>query len=71
MQGLVKYRGQWITEEEKAKREESAQASAAQSAWVRRIKMLRQAIAAGSPDRGREAEGELMQIKEPEAVLRS
>ena len=69
LQGLVKFRGQWITEEEKAKREESAQASVAQSAWVRRIKMLRQAIVAGSPDRGREAEAELMQIKEPEAVL--
>ncbi len=69
LQGLVKFRGQWITEEEKAKREESAQASVAQSAGVRRIKMLRQAIVAGSPDRGREAEAELMQIKEPEAVL--
>ena len=31
--------------------------------------MLRQAIAGGSPDRRREAEAELMQIKEPEAVL--
>ena len=31
--------------------------------------MLRQAIVAGSPDRQREAEGELMQIKEAEAVL--
>ena len=69
LQGLVKFRGQWISEEAKAKREGSAQASAAQSAWMRRIKLLRQAIVAGSPDRGREAEAELMLIKEPEAVL--
>ena len=69
LQGLVKFHGQWISEEAKAKREESVQASATQLAWVRRIKMLRQAIVAGSPDRGREAEAELMKIKETAAVL--
>ena len=69
LQGLVKFHGQWISEEAKAKREESAQTIAAQSAWVRRIKMLRQAIIAGSPDRSAEAESEMMLIKEPEAVL--
>jgi hypothetical protein len=68
-QGMVKFRGQWITEEEKAKREESALAGAAQSVWVRRIKMLRQAIVTGSLDRSREAETQLMQINDPAAVL--
>ena len=69
VQGLVKYKGKWVTEEERAKRDESAQVTATQASWVRRIKLLRQAIASGSTDRRREAENELMQISEPEAVL--
>ena len=68
VQGLVKYKGRWVTEEARAKSEESAQLSAAQSTWARRIKMLRQAMVAGSEDRRREAEAELMQIREVEAV---
>jgi hypothetical protein len=68
LQGLVKFHGQWISEQAKAKKEGSAQASAAQSAWIRRIRILRQALLSGTPDRAREAEGELLVIKEPEAV---
>jgi hypothetical protein len=68
VQGLVKYRGQWITEEEKAKRDESAQASAAQSSWLRRIKTLRQSLANTGSSQSREAEAQLMRIREPEAV---
>ena len=68
MQGLVKYKGRWVTEEARAKGEESAQLSATQSTWVRRIKMLRQAMVAGADDRRREAEAEMMQIHEVEAV---
>ena len=68
VQGLVKYKGRWVTEEARAKSEESAQLSAAQSTWARRIKMLRQAMVVGSEDRRREAEAELMQIREAEAV---
>ena len=41
VQGLVKYKGRWITEEARTKSEESAQLSAAQTSWVRRIKILR------------------------------
>lgn len=67
VQGLVKYHGEWMTQEEQAKRQESAKAGAAQSAWVRRIKALRQALAEGS-SQAREAEAELMKIDEPEAV---
>jgi hypothetical protein len=67
-QGLVKYRGQWITEEEKAKRDGAAQAAAAQAGWLRRIKLLRQAILSAPEDRRREAESALMHIQEPEAV---
>jgi HEAT repeats len=68
VQGLVKYRGQWITQEEKAKRDEAAQTSATQSGWVRRIRMLRQSLGAGESSQSREAEGQLMRIQEPEAV---
>jgi hypothetical protein len=67
-QGLVKFRGQWITPEEKEKREASAQAAAAQAGWLRRIRLLRQAILAASEDRRREAESELMHIQEPQAI---
>ncbi len=67
-QGLVKYKGRWVTEEARAKSEESAQLSAAQATWVRRIKLLRQAMVVGSEDRRREAEAELMHIREVEAV---
>ena len=64
VQGLVKYKGKWVTEEERAKRDESAQVTAAQASWVRRIKLLRQAMVSGTNDRRREAEAELMQINE-------
>lgn len=69
VQGLVKYKGEWVTEEGKAKRDESAHATAAQASWVRRIKILRQSIVAGSTDRRREAENELMKIGDSEAVV--
>jgi len=68
VQGLVKYKGRWVTEEARAKSEESAQLSAAQTTWVRRIRLLRQAMAASSEDRRRTAEAELMHIREVEAV---
>src|SRR5271166_1104822 len=68
VQGLVKYKGRWVTEEARARGEESAQLSAAQSTWMRRIKMLRQAMVAASEDRRREADAELIQIREVEAV---
>jgi len=67
-QGLVKYKGRWISAEQKAKRDVEDKAIAEQTAWVRRIKILRQAIVNGPTDRKREAEGQLMAIREPEAV---
>jgi hypothetical protein len=69
VQGLVKYRGKWISEEERAKREESAHASAAQLSWVRRIKILRQSLVGGTSNRRLEAQSELMQIQDPAAVV--
>jgi len=69
MQGLVKYKGRWISTEEKAKRQAEEEASAAQASWIRRIKILRKAIVNGPDDRRREAETQLMAIREVEAVL--
>jgi hypothetical protein len=68
VQGLVKYKGKWVTEEERTQRDENAQVSASQMSWLRRIKLLRQALQSGTTDRQREAENELMQITDPEAV---
>ncbi len=68
-QGLVKYKGRWVTAEEKAKREDAAQTTAAQVSWLRRIKVLRQAILNGPSDRRREAESQLMAIRDPDAVV--
>jgi hypothetical protein len=68
-QGLVKYKGRWITSEEKTKREEAAQITASQSSWLRRIKLLRQALINGPADRRREAESQLMAIRDGDAVV--
>lgn len=67
-QGLVRYKGKWISKEEKDHREALVAASAVQNSWVRRIRILRQAIASGASDRGREAEQQLMEIRDPVAV---
>lgn len=68
VQGLVKYKGRWISTEEKQKRQADEQVTANQNSWVRRIKILRQAIINGPEDRRREAEAQLMAINDPEAV---
>ena len=46
VQGLIRYKGRWVTEEEKAREEEEALTTAGQASWVRRIKLLVQAIRA-------------------------
>jgi len=66
--GLVKYKGRWITAEEKNKHDIAEKATAAQASWLSRIKMLRQAIVNGPEGRRREAESQLMTIRDPEAV---
>lgn len=67
-QGLVKYKGKWVTPEERENREAQVATSAEQASWVRRIRLLRQAIVGGASDRAREAEQQLMEIREPIAV---
>ena len=68
VQGLVKYKGRWISAEEKNKHDLAEKALATQASWLSRIKMLRQAIVNGPEDRRREAESQLMTIRDPEAV---
>jgi hypothetical protein len=67
-QGLVKYKGRWVTPEEKTKLEDGEKLSAAQGSWLRRIRMLKQALMNGSADRRREAESQLMAIRDSDAV---
>jgi hypothetical protein len=67
-QGLVKYKGRWVTAEQKSKREDADKLTAAQGSWLRRIRMLRHALMNGAEDRRREAEAQLMAIRDPDAV---
>ncbi len=68
-QGLVKYKGRWVTAEEKTKREDADKITAAQGSWLRRLRILRQAIVTGSAERKREAESQLMAIRDVDAVV--
>ena len=68
IQGLVKYKGRWMSAEERAQREAEDKLLAVKNEWVQRIKMLRQSILSSSTDRRREAESQLMAIREAEAV---
>ncbi len=67
-QGLVKYKGRWITAEEKAKKENVEQTTASQQSWLRQIRLLRQSILNGTNDRRRQAEATLMEIRDTDAV---
>jgi hypothetical protein len=67
-QGLVRYKGQWISKQEKEQRAAAAANSAEQAAWVRRLKLLRQIFLYGAEDRRRDAEQQLMAIREPLVV---
>jgi hypothetical protein len=67
-QGLVRYKGQWISKQEKDHRAAAAANSAEQAAWVRRLKLLRQSLLNGPDDRRRVAETQLLEIRDPLAV---
>jgi HEAT repeats len=69
MQGLVKYKGRWITPEEMDNRLAEEKLDAARASWQSRIKMMRQAIVSGPTNRRREAEIQLMAIRDPDAVV--
>jgi hypothetical protein len=67
-QGLVRYKGHWITQEEKAQREEQAATTAEQVSWMKKIKRLHDLILVGDDSRRRDAEAKLREIHEPVAV---
>ncbi len=67
-QGMVKYKGRWMTLEEKERRELLAASSAESNVWVKRIRGLREAYLAGPARRAEEAERRLLAIDEPAAV---
>jgi hypothetical protein len=67
-QGLVRYKGHWITQEEKALREEQVATTAEQLSWMRKIKRLRDLLLLGDDVRRRDAEAKLREIREPVAV---
>jgi len=68
-QGLVKYKGRWVTPEDMANRVAEEKLDAARASWQSRIKLMRQAIVNGPTDRRREAETQLMAIRDPDAVV--
>ena len=67
-QGLIKYKGRWVTPEEKERREMLVATAAEGNSWVRRIKLLRDAYLAGPGERSQEAERRLLAIEEPVAI---
>ena len=67
-QGLVKYRGRWITREEKERHEKETATAAEQTSWARRVRVWREAMALGPDIRRREAEAQLLAIRDPGAV---
>lgn len=67
-QGLVKYKGKWVTAGVKDQKEKQQATTAEQASWVRRLKLLRDALHSGVNDRRREADAQLMSISEPVAI---
>lgn len=67
-QGLVRYKGKWITKEQRDAREAELAAGAEQASWTRRIRLLRQVLVHSSEERAREAERQLREIRDPVAI---
>jgi hypothetical protein len=68
LQESAKLAGRAKAPEGKAKRESNAALSAAETSWLRRVRVMHQGLVSGPDDRRREAETQLMAIHEPEAV---
>lgn len=66
--GLVKYKGRWITPEERDQQEQTAASLHELNEAVRRIRQLRDAFVNSAGDRHREAESQLMATSEPAMV---
>jgi hypothetical protein len=67
-QGLVRFKGRWITKEGKEAREAQAASNVEQMSWMRRITRFRDLVLFGDDERRRDAEARLREIHEPIAV---
>lgn len=66
--GLHPVQRAWITLEEKAEHDSEATATAEQQSWFRRLGILRQAIVGTVEGRARDAENQLLEIRDAAAV---
>ncbi len=67
-QGLIKHKGRWITAEEKARLDASAAFSAEQVAWVKRLRVMRQAMYSDKAETRDRSEADLLAIRDPAAA---
>lgn len=67
-QGLVKHKGKWVTQEEKARKDAEAAFSAEQVSWVKRLRITRQAIYSEKAEAREQAEAALREIRDPAAA---
>jgi len=67
-QGMVRDKGRWVTVGQKEQLDRGRAGAAEQSVLVRRVRALREAIVYGAEDRRREAESQLLDLRDPAAV---
>ena len=67
-QGYTLYKGKWLTPEEKEQRDAEASATAEQQSWVRRLAILKQAMLGSNEARSRDAEVQILAIREVAAI---
>jgi hypothetical protein len=69
LQGLVKHGGKWVTPEAKEDLNEQQRMSQSQESWARRLDILVKAFLEGTPVERAEAEQQLRQVNDPDAVV--
>jgi hypothetical protein len=67
-QGLVKYKGRWVSKDVKENLEAAAAAAAERVSWSRRLTVLRKKLLYGDEAQRKQAEEQLAAIHEPAAV---
>ena len=67
-QGLIKFKGKWISQAEKDKRDARAKLSSEQASWASRIKILRAKLLGDEPAQQSQAEAQLAAVRDPAAV---
>lgn len=67
-QGWIKYKGRWISPEEKARLDQDESQSAEHAAWARRIRVHLDALRRGPATRYQEAEAAILAIEDPRAI---